>query len=395
MNVATRTADQEFEGGAQTTRLDVLVIGAGQAGLAAGYHLRGTGLRFRLVERHARIGDSWRERFDSLALFTPRAYSHLPGLLLDGDQEGYATRDEVADYLERYAAEFQLPVRHGAAITSLERVDGRFIATSSDGMTVEARAVIVASGAFAVPAVPAFAERLSTSVKQLTPVSYRNPSSVPTGTVLVVGDGATGRQIALELAGTHRVLLATGKKRTLGPRRLAGRSIYWWMDRLGLLDARPTGRIGRRLRARDAFPGRHLSDKRLKAAGVELVARVTSADGASITVGSGDVHDVDAVVWATGYRDDTSWARIPGAVSDAGSFVESDGDSPIPNLSFVGRPWQMRQSSALLTGVGGDAQVIVDRVARTLAVSSPLEQPPATFSANSYATRVDARGAQT
>ncbi len=394
MNVATRTADQESDGGTPTAGLDVLVIGAGQAGLAAGYHLRATGLRFQLVERHARIGDSWRERFDSLALFTPRAYSHLPGLLLDGDQEGYATRDEVADYLERYAAEFQLPVHHGAAVTSLDRVDGRFIATLGDGATVEARGIIVASGAFAVPAVPRFAERLSASVKQLTPGSYRNPSSVPAGPVLVVGDGATGRQIALELAASRRVLLATGKKRSMVPQRLLGRSIFWWMDRLGILDAKPAGRIGRRLLARDAFPGRHLTDNRLQVAGVELVARVTSADGASITLGSGDVRKIDSVIWATGYRDDASWARIPGAVGDAGSFIESDGLSPIPKLFFVGRPWQMRQSSALLTGVGGDAKVIVDRLTQALAGPSPEERPSATVITSSFTAPARAGAAE-
>jgi len=141
----------------ETTVLDVLVIGGGQAGLATAHHLRSTGLRFEVLERNGRIGDSWRARYDSLSLFTPRAYSALPGLSLDGDPDGYATKDEVADYLERYANRFALPVRLEADVRRLERVDGGLRATLGDGATIEARAVVIASGAYQLPAIPAVA----------------------------------------------------------------------------------------------------------------------------------------------------------------------------------------------------------------------------------------------
>lgn len=137
-----------------TIVLDVLVIGGGQAGLATAYHLRSTGLRFEVLERHARIGDSWRERYDSLSLFTPRAYSALPGLSLDGDPDGYATKDEAAGYLDRYAARFARPVRMGADVRRLERVEGGFRATLADGTTIETRAVVTASRAYQLPAIP-------------------------------------------------------------------------------------------------------------------------------------------------------------------------------------------------------------------------------------------------
>lgn len=206
--------------------LDVLVIGAGQAGLAAGYHLRSTGLRYALLERHARIGDSWRLRYDSLALFTPRSYSALAGLALSSDPDEFPGKDEIADYLERYAQQFALPVRLDAGVVSLEQMDDRFRATIVDGSIVDARAVVIASGAFQTPAIPALASSFSAEVTQLTPDAYRNPTSVPLGAALVVGDGATGRHIARELAATHRVLLAGGRPRRLTPDRILGRSTF-------------------------------------------------------------------------------------------------------------------------------------------------------------------------
>jgi putative flavoprotein involved in K+ transport len=349
--------------------LDVLVIGAGQAGLAVGYHLRASGARFELVERNPRIGDSWRQRYDSLSLFTPRSYSHLPGLRLEGDQDGYPTRDEIADYFARYAAQFDIPVRLGTEVVTLERHGEEFVASLDDGTTIAARSVVVATGAFQVPAVPKIASELSPAVRQLTPLSYRNPSSVPAGIVLVVGDGATGRQIALELADSHRVVLATGKKRSLAPRRLLGRSIFWWLDHLGLLRIKGDSRLGRRLRARDTLPRRDLADRYLRKAGVDLAPRLTAFDQASATFSDGQTREVGSVVWAAGYRDDTTWLRIIDAVDGSGSFLETRGASPVPGLYFVGRPWQMTQSSGLVTGVGADARDIVTQVVTSLATS--------------------------
>jgi putative flavoprotein involved in K+ transport len=360
---------------AANAALDVLVIGAGQAGLAIGYHLRAVGARFELVERNQRIGDSWRQRYDSLSLFTPRSYSHLPGLRLDGDQDGYPTRDEIADYFARYAAHFDIPVRLGTEVVTLERHGEGFIAALDDGTTVDARAVVVAAGAFQVPAVPKIASELSPAVSQLTPLSYRNPSSVPAGVVLVVGDGATGRQIALELSGSHRVVLATGKKRSLAPQRLLGRSIFWWLDHLGLLRITGDSRLGRRLCARDTLPRRDLADRYLRKAGVDVVPRLTAFDQAGAIFSDGQTRDVDSVIWAAGYRDDTTWLRIVDAVDASGSFLEMRGTSPVPALFFVGRPWQMTQSSGLVTGVGADARAIVTQVVKSLATSRRSESP--------------------
>src|SRR5688500_11577572 len=136
------------------TELDVLIIGGGQAGLAIGSHLKSTPFRFRIAERHARVGDSWRNRYASLVLFTPRAYSALPGLVVPGDPEGYPTKDEMADYLESYAERFELPVALESGIRRLERVDGGFRATTEAGEPIDSRAVVLATGAFQRPAIP-------------------------------------------------------------------------------------------------------------------------------------------------------------------------------------------------------------------------------------------------
>lgn len=350
----------------QAAELDVLVIGAGQAGLALGYHLRQTDLRFLLVDRHARIGDSWRRRFDSLVLFTPRAYSALPGLPVPGDPEGYPGKDEIAGYLEAYARHFNLPVQLNTDIDRL-LVDGElYHATTAAGAVLTARSVVLATGAFQTPAVPSISKDFNQSVIQLTPDTYRNPAQIPAGTVLVVGDGATGRQIARELTATHKVLLATGRPRRVSPERILGKSIFWWMDRLGIMRKSRHSRVGRKLMEKDPFPGKNLDLPDLQAHGVRVVGRVAQANGKRVTFANGEGTDVDAVIWATGYRDQTDWVAIPGVTDARGAFAHERGLSPVPRLYFIGRSWQWSRGSALLAGVGEDAAFIVKHIARDL-----------------------------
>ncbi len=347
--------------------LDVLIVGAGQAGLALGYHLKSTPLRFRVVDRHARVGDSWRNRYDSLVLFTPRAYSALPGLAVPGDPDGYPTKDEIAGYLERYARHFELPVAMGTGLRSLGPLDGGFRATTDAGEVVDARAVVLATGAFQRPAIPAIARSLSQDVAQLTAESYKNPAQVPPGGVLVVGDGATGRQIAGELAATHDVILSTGRPRRVSPERVLGRSIFWWLDRLGLLGASRESPVGRYLMKADPFPGKGLGLGRLRQRGVTVVGRLVRVEGRGCSFDGGVAADVGAVVWATGYRDDSAGVAIPEAKDAAGAFVHRRGVSPVPGLYFIGRSWQWTRGSALLHGVGADAAYVGARIAEQLA----------------------------
>jgi putative flavoprotein involved in K+ transport len=342
--------------------LDVLILGGGQAGLAMGHHLKETPLSLRIVERHPRVGDSWRNRYASLVLFTPRSYSALPGLALPGDPEGFPTKDEMADYLEAYAERFELPVAPGTGIRQLERADGGFRATTEAGEPIDSRAVVLATGAFQRPAIPPISNELSEEVTQLAPEDYRTPGQLAGGMVLVVGDGATGRQIALELTDNHQVLLAVGRPRRVSPDRILGRSVFWWMDRLGVLRASREKPIGRYLRKADPFPGKGLELERLRERGVEVVGRVTQAEGKKVSFADGKAAEVDAVVWATGYRDDADWVAIPEVKDDHGNFLHYRGISPLPNLCFVGRSWQWTRGSALFAGVGEDAAYLTEHI---------------------------------
>ena len=342
--------------------LDVLIIGGGQAGLAMGSGLKETPLSFRIVERYPRIGDSWRNRYASLVLFTPRAYSALPGLAVPGDPEGYPTKDEMADYLESYAERFELPVAPGTGIGRLERLDGGFRATTEAGESIDSRAVVLATGAFQRPAIPPISKGLSKEVTQLAPEDYRTPGELAAGRVLVVGDGATGRQIALELTANHEVLLAAGRPRRVSPDRILGRSVFWWMDRLGVLRASRESRIGRYLMKADPFPGKRLELDELRQRGVEVVGRVIGAEGKKVSFADGKAAEVDAVVWATGYRDDADWVAIPEVKDARGNFLHYRGISPLPSLCFVGRSWQWTRGSALFAGVGEDAAYLAEHI---------------------------------
>jgi putative flavoprotein involved in K+ transport len=346
--------------------LDVLVIGAGQAGLATGYHLGLAGLRYRLLDGNSRVGDSWRQRFDSLMLFTPRSYSALPGLAVPGDPNGFPSKEEIADYLEAYAAHFAIPVRVGAAARSLEISGANFRVMMSEGVAIESRAVVIATGAFQTPNIPAISTAFSGDVHQLSAKDYHRPSSVPAGTVLVVGDGATGREIALELAATHKVLLSTGRARRVTPDRVLGRSIFWWLDHLGVLRASRESLIGRRMKSADPFPGRQLELAHLREAGVTVVTRLDAAQGVTARFADGVVADISAVVWATGYRAETDWVAIPTAKDAHGAFVHTRGISPVDGVYFVGKSWQWTRGSALITGVGADAAYVVAEIARRL-----------------------------
>ena len=346
--------------------LDVLVIGGGQAGLAMGYHLKRLGHRFQIVERNARVGDSWRNRHDSLALFTPRAYSALPGLPLEGVPDGYPTKDEAADYLERYTRHFDLPVSTETGIRSLTQVNGGFRARTDAGEIIDAGAVVLATGAFQRPAIPAVSRQLSPDVMQSTPESYKRPSQIPPGRILVVGDGATGRQVAAELAATREVLLATGRPRRVSPQRILGRSVFWWMDRLGILKSSRETRVGRCLMNADPFPGKDLSLRRLRRRGVRVVGRLLEADGKDVGFASGETAEVDAVIWATGYRDDSRWVAIPEVKDGHGGVMHRRGVAAVPGVYFVGRSWQWTRGSALLHGVGDDAAHVARRIAERL-----------------------------
>lgn len=347
-------------------KLDVLIIGAGQAGLALGYHLKKSPLQFRLVDGNSRVGDSWRQRYDSLSLFTPRWLSVLSGLAIQGDPQGYPGRDEFANYLECYAEHFDLPVDLNRKIQKLERVNSHFCAVSSDGQEYEAKVIVLASGGFQKPVIPSLSRGLSACVRQFSAGTYKNPSQIPAGEVVVVGDGATGRDLAVELSASHTVYLAAGKPRRLVPERIAGVSIWWWFKRLGMLTAPSEGFVGRKMRDSEVFPNRQRDFPALRQIGVNIVPRLTQADGSTVTFADGTRAEVSSAIWAVGYRDDSEWVHIPEVKDARGNFIHRYGVSPVRNLYFIGRQFQMTSGSARVYGVARDAKIIATEVLKSL-----------------------------
>jgi putative flavoprotein involved in K+ transport len=345
---------------------DVVVIGGGQAGLAAGYHLARTGRSFVVLDAHDRLGDSWRLRWDSLRLFTPARFSRLPGLALPVDPNAYATKDELAAYLEAYAARWSLPVRLATRVDALTVSSDGFALETKAG-TVGARAVIVATGAFHRPRVPPFARRVAQSVVQLHSSAYRNGRSMPPGDVLVVGAGNSGVQIARDLVRSGRRVVLAGRAPGHLPQRALGRDIYAWAYALGAMRVSAGSWLGRRARRRsrgDPLVGTTLAD--VARDGVTLAPRAVDASEADIMLEDGKRIAPRAVIWATGFHEDFSFLRLSGGVAfDAsGSPVHRRGISPVRGLYFLGLRWLHRADSSLLNGVGRDAEHVVDDIAR-------------------------------
>ena len=226
--------------------VEVAVIGAGQAGLTMGYFLRGQGRRFVILDRAGEVASAWRERWESLTLFTPRRYSALPGLPFPGDPDGYPTREEVIVYLERHAETFELPIELNGEVKRLERGDDGRLRLELDRRTITADQVLVATGPFQTPYVPRLVEKLAGDVFQTHAVGYRRPDEVPEGTVLVIGGGNTGFQIAKELSATHKVVLSVGSRQKPLPQRVLGRDLFWWLTKARILNRTVDSRLGRK-----------------------------------------------------------------------------------------------------------------------------------------------------
>jgi len=351
---------------AEADVFDVIVIGAGQAGLAMGYHLARQGKRFVIVEAENSVGSAWRTRWDSLRLFTSRRYDALPGLPFPGDPDGYPTRDETIAYLESYATRFELPIRLNTRVKALTKQHGLFVAETESG-EIQARQVVVATGPFQIPRTPPVARGLSSDVFQIHSTGYRKPSDVPEGTVLVVGGGNTGYQIAEELATTRQTHLAVGTTQKPLPQRLLGRDVFWWLSKSRILEVPVDSRLGQRLKSKDTLIGS--SPRRLAKQGVQIRPRLVETSDRVARFADGTQLEVHAVIWATGYTLDHSWIHLP-ITDSTGEVRHRRGVTEVPGLYFLGLPWQQNRASALLGWVKNDADYIASQI-KTTPTSEP------------------------
>ncbi|MFC6355535.1 flavin-containing monooxygenase [Luethyella okanaganae] len=343
--------------------IETIVVGAGQAGLAVGHHLARRQMPFTILDAGEHVGDVWRARWDSLRLFTPGRFSSLPGLSNPVGPGGFASKDEFADYLDSYARHFHLPVRSGVRVRAIVRRGDRFELDTTTG-TMSANHVVAAGGHNALSHVPNFARDLDPGIRQLHSSAYRNPASIPTGDVLVVGAGTSGAEIALELAATHKVLI-TGRPTPHVPDavfRYAGGAYWLIVNRLLTIDTPPGRKVAASFGQRGA-PLIRISMQTVEAAGVTLLPRIIGvSDGHPETV-AGTISTVATVIWATGYRPNLDWLP-PLDVDEVGVPITRRGVvRDLPGLYFVGMPFQYALTSGLIGGVGRDAEHIADQIA--------------------------------
>jgi putative flavoprotein involved in K+ transport len=339
--------------------LDVIVVGAGQAGLAIGHFLAAQGRDFAILEAADAPAAAWRARWDSLRLFTPAGRDSLPGLPFPGDPKRYPTRDEVVDYLTGYAEHFALPVRCGTRVDAVERRGAAYV-VAAGGEELTADQVVLATGPFQRPRVPGFAAGLGAGVPQVHSSDYRSPAQLPDGPVLVVGGGNTGLQIAEELVASREVHLAVGSRQLPLPQRLLGRDIFDLLTALGVFRVTAESRLGRRLSGRETLIG--TTPRALAGRGVALRSRAVAADAGAVRFADGTSLAPAAVIWATGFDRDFSLLRVP-VLDERGAPVHRRGVTGAPGLYVLGMPWQHTRGSALLGWVGADAAYLAERIA--------------------------------
>lgn len=338
--------------------LDVLIIGAGQAGLAAAWHLQRAGLNFLILEASDSIGGSWHLYYDSLTLFSPRRFSALPGMAFPNGEGEYPRKGDVIAYLAAYADRFGFPIRTGCKVASVRREGELFTVLTTFGQTFKTPNVIVAAGGFATPNWPAIPGEEAFNGTVLHAYAYRNPEGFERKRIAVVGGGNSAVQIAVELARYADVTLATREPIRYLPARVLGLDLHYWLwltrlDRTRLFDDEGTPVLddGTYKAAIAAHHPRHRA----------MFSRYTEK---GVFWPDGEETEIDAVIYATGYRPTASFlAELPGALDANGRPRQRNGIADqVRGLFFVGIPKQRNFASATLRGVGPDADYVVKSI---------------------------------
>jgi putative flavoprotein involved in K+ transport len=346
-------------------KYDTVVIGGGQAGLAAGYCLTKRGDNYVILDEHMHTGATWRNRWDSLRLFTPSQNNSLPGMKFTKPDFYFPTKDETADYLEAYARRFSLPVWYGRKVEMLQRNENGYHLSAGE-ISFHARNVIVATGAFHTPHTPSVARELNHGIFQMHSADYHDPKDVPAQSIVVVGAGNSGAEIALELAKADRRVWLAGRDVGRIPADKLGRILggrpYWWFLRRVLTIKTP---LGKRMMVNVLTHGNPLirtSRYEVAAAGVEFTPRLASARDGAPQLEDGRTLPAEGIIWATGFEPDYQWINLPVFDETGRPRHERGVVREAPGLYFVGLHFQTGLTSSLLGGVGEDAKYIVGQI---------------------------------
>ncbi|HSL71764.1 MAG TPA: FAD-dependent oxidoreductase [Longimicrobiales bacterium] len=364
----------------QSERVETVIIGGGQTGLSVGYHMARRGLPFVILEANPRIGDSWRNRWDSLRLFTPARYDGLAGMPFPARDYSFPTKDEMADYLEAYAAFFELPVRTRARVHRLARQNDHFIVSTGD-REYEASQVVVAMASYQTGFVPKFASQLDPSILQMHSSEYRNPAQLRSGDVLLVGAANSGAEIALDLAPTHRVWLSGRHPghvpfeiESFAARLLVPVLFRIVFHRLLTVDT-PMGKKARPKLVSKGLPLVRTKPRHLDAAGVQQVPRVAGVRAGRPLLDDGRILEVANVIWCTGFHPGFDWIELP-IFNDHGEPKQYRGVvDQVPGLYFTGLHFLYSASSTMIHGASRDADYIAANIAARTRASRSQSAP--------------------
>ena len=345
--------------------LDFVVVGAAQAGLSMAYHLKKLGKDYLLLDGESEIGASWLNRWDSLELFTPTEYNHLPGLDFNAPSGHYPSKYEVADYFKAYVKKFDIPVKLNTLVTSVRKTEKGFHITHKDG-EIESKNVIVATGPFHTPYTPPCHTKISDNITQMHSNYYKGTHQLQPGDALVVGGGDSGYQILDELSKdkTRKVYFSGDTDVRTLPQRFLGKTLWWWLTLIGFLSFTKYSWIGKKV-SNFTQPIIGTDTKEiLSRENVICSGRTKDALNQEIIFEDSKVSSIKNIIWATGYRPNFQW--IEGLELDSDSYPKNfRGESNIDGLYFIGLPWMYTRGSATLGGVSKDASYLAECISES------------------------------